>query len=191
MIFSKGLRIPLAKNSSRNNLAVKDNFTAKAKSSRGKEAKYQTFDGGINSGKEKTKDGNKELVNKYEEMLKKVNEEFQGSLEKNAELAKIIAELELKLYRTQKELEKTKNLEEKKQELEKEQDEKSKAEIHELKNKNQELSKSIKEKDDEIIRLRNLQIKLENKILNSSEAPVQSLNDDSVMKSRVASLSSK
>jgi chromosome segregation ATPase len=189
--FRKGLRIPLTKNSSRNNVAVKGNYTTKVKSSRGKETRYKTFDDHFDSAKGQPKDSYKELANKYEDMLKKVNEEFQSSLEKNAELAKVIAELELRLYRTQKEFEKSQKLDETKQLIDKENVEKSKTEIQELKSKNQELAKNIKEKDDEIARLRNLQIKLENKILSTDEVSMQSPHNHTETKNKITSLSSK
>lgn len=119
---------------------------------------------------------NTDSVSKYEKMLKKVNEEFDNSLKKNSELSSQISDLEMKLHKTTEELNKAQQFidVQNKVKREKSLEEDGKQDLINL---NNELKNIVQDKNDEIERLKRVQVDLENKLLSDNMSVYSGYNE--------------
>lgn len=124
-------------------------------------------------------------------MLKEVNNEFQTTLKRNSELYEQVGNLEIKLRKTENELSKAqysldlsnKAKIENEKELEKERNSFEKA--------TQRLNHLVQEKNDEIRRLKSVQLDLENRLLQTQKSSMKSTETQDDLYSRIDKLVQK
>ncbi|CAI2385482.1 unnamed protein product [Moneuplotes crassus] len=130
-------------------------------------------------------------IERYENMLKEVNNEFQTTLKKNSELYEQVGNLEINLRKAENELSKiqysldlsNKAKIESEKEIEKERSSFEKA--------TQRLSHLVQEKNDEIRRLKSVQLDLENKLLQTQNSSMKSTETHNDLHSRITKLVQK
>jgi len=108
---------------------------------------------------------NIQKIENYERMLKEVNSEFQISLKRNNELSSQVWQLEFKLTKAEEELGKTQHFIDAQNKARNDKLNLFKVEKTSFDNTTLKLNRSIQEKNDEIRRLRSIQIDLENRLL--------------------------
>ena len=126
-------------------------------------------------------------VNKYELMLKQVNNEFQQSLKKNSELTLEISDLEVKLHHSNCELDQLKaNKTAENNHLEFIEQERM-----ELQKMNQDLSRTIIQKNEEIDGLKKCEFELETKLVTTDSASAKLSQTEAQLRGKIEELISK
>ena len=212
----KGLRIPMPKNSPKNFMKTEklSNSTTKILNSKEKQsvlknAKYlnkprdkklrspseikepkselaQKTKKSISESKVNTNDGSK-----YEQMLRKVNKEFELSMKKNAELTAELADLEIQHHKVQEQLNKAKRGLDAELKNSQRRAEAAETEKLELQRLSQGLNQTLLDKNSEIDELRRSKFELENKLLKSDTVSIKSSKNESELREKLTDLISK
>ena len=132
-----------------------------------------------------------ERIEIYENMLKKVNDEFKVSLAKNNDLSKKIGQLEFKLIKTEDELAKAQHFIDAQNKAKKEKGDMYEIEKSDLEKLNQELAESIKQKDMELKRVKSSKFELENRLLQSQASHNQEVEAEIELRDKIGDLVTK